>query len=687
MQLRLVIIYTSSQQILKPVSWQNYRTAQNRVVHLIRHAKQVFYRNSINANLDNPKNLWKIIRNIAPSKCSNLPNHLTIDGTTFSDPKAIADLFNDHFANITNSVKLNNPLSNPSWDHLTDFISSKLPSNTLFTIPLMREEFVTKTLQRLSPTKAAGLDGLNGHFLKIAAPSISSILTRIYNRSISIGVFPDSWKIAKVSPLFKSGSLFDRSNYRPISVLATISKVLERHVYASFYTFLTEYDLLTDNQFGFRESRSCELAVTDLTDNILTNMDNSSLNGLLLIDLKKAFDLVDHSTLLFKLSSYGSSPLAMKWFTSYLSDRRQLTSFKGSLSDILPVLTGVPQGSILGPLFFLLFINDLPLHLSHSNSTMFADDTTILASSSTVHDLSLKLNQVAYDVSSWAENNKMAVNTSKTKSMLIFSSRKAKYIGNPSLSLVMNGNEIEQVSHAKMLGVVLDSNLNWAYHIDNLCSTVNSRLALLRRIQPYLNQVCSIRFYNSCIHSHIIYCSVAWGNCSKTLLLRILRLQKRAARIIFNADLLTPSVLLFSKLKWIPIFDLIKLRKLLLLFNILINPNAPLCFKDRFSFLSDSRPYRTRASLYDLKLPLPRTDFGKRTFLFSGSTLFNALDPSLKQLACPTASTPDALTSRITALKLKLRTFFLNKLTTTNHLEDLFCYSCRFFLNCKCISS
>ena len=164
------------------------------------------------------------------------------------------------------------------------------------------------TFNHLPETKAAGLDRIGGYFLKIAATAISPALTKIYNLSINSASFPDLWKIAKISPLFKSGSLFDRSNFRPISVLAIISKILERLVHNSFYHFLTEYNLPFENQFGLRISRSCELVVTRLTDNILTNIDNKKINGLL-IDFKKAFDLADHEILILKLRMFGCSPL------------------------------------------------------------------------------------------------------------------------------------------------------------------------------------------------------------------------------------------------------------------------------------------------------------------------------------------------------------------------------------------
>ena len=301
-----------------------------------------------------------------------------------------------------------------------------------------------------------------------------------FNLSLSSGSFADLWKKAKVSPLFKEGSLFDRSGYRPISVLAILSKILEHHIRISFYNFFTENDLLSDFQFGFRKSRSCELAVTDLIDRLLNNMDNRVLNGLLLVDLKEAFDLVNHSILL-KLQIYGCSSSTVQWFTSSLSDRSQCTNFKGTLFDPLPVSIGVPQGSILCPLFFLLFINGLPLFLPQNTTlTMFTDDTSITQSSSTIHELNARLNLVVSGVFAWANLNDTALNTSKTKSILITIQQKFHRLNDHSFDVMINGKLIEQVEHAKLLGVTLCCHLTWEKHIENICSIVNSRLSLLR---------------------------------------------------------------------------------------------------------------------------------------------------------------------------------------------------------------
>ena len=194
--------------------------------------------------------------------------------------------------------------------------------------------------------------------------------------------------------------------------------------------------------------------------------------------------------------------------------------------------------------------------------------------------------------------------------------------------------------HAKLLGVTLDCHLTWEKHIANICSIANSRLSLSRRIKPFLNHHCALRFYNSCIHNLFICCSSAWGNCSNYLLSRLLLLQKRAARLLLDAYFSQPSVSLFSKLKWLPIFDLIKLRKLVLLFTILNNPDAPLCLKRKFNFLSSVRStgLHTRACASNLQVSYPQSNSGKRTSAYSAATLFNCLDTDLKQIACVSPS-------------------------------------------------
>ena len=264
--------------------------------------------------------------------------------------------------------------------------------------------------------------------------------------------------------------------------------------------------------------------------------------------------------------------------------------------------------------------------------------------------------------------------------------QKFSRLDDPSLNVVINGTQIDQVQYAKLLGITIDSFLSWKNHIDNISSQIRSRLYLLRRIKPFLTQACCFRYYNSCIYSSFLYCSSAWGNCSNSLLLRLLKLQKLAARIILDADFSYSSTQLFAKLKWLPISLLINFRKLVTLFNILNNPNSPRCLKENFKFLSSLRSSGaiTRACSSDLYVRHPRTNSGKRTFTYTAASLFNCLDLDLKLLLRhPNHSL--SLSSNLSNFKSKILNLFLQFSSSVSHLEELFCLVCRYKLRCTCI--
>lgn len=286
----------------------------------------------------------------------------------------------------------------------------------------------------------------------------------------------------------------------------------------------------------------------------------------------------------------------------------------------------------------------------------------------------------------------MSLNTTKTKSMVITTWQKRRRLTTSLLNISVNGQSIDQVDQAKMLGVIIDNSFTWEHHVEMISSVISSRLSLLRRIKPFLTSDASLRFYNSCIHNYFTYCSAVWGNCSLQLLLRLLRLQKRAARILLDADYSQRSVSLFSKLHWMPIFHLIKTKVLMLLFNVLLNPVAPVCLKNLFTFISDLRgdsTRRTRASLYDLRVPYPRSESGKRTLAYTTSKLFNVLPSDFKQNLSSCYSSilsAESRSSTLSSFKVRLRKMLLSKLATVDHLEDLLCSKCRYALNCTCYS-
>ena len=244
----------------------------------------------------------------------------------------------------------------------------------------------------MKESKAAGPDKINAKLVKDSAEVICSTLTKIFNRSLQQDIFPEELKTAFVSPIYKNGDKSDCSNYRPISILSTIAKILEKTVYNQLISYINENNILSGNQFGFRKSHSTVTSLLNATSNCLLNIDKGLINGVLFLDLRKAFDTVDHIILIEKLKLYGITGGALNWFISYLEKRYQTCKINNVKSSRKLIKCGVPQGSNLGPLLFLLYVNDLPNCLDQAKPSMFADDTNISASAESVDELEGKLN-------------------------------------------------------------------------------------------------------------------------------------------------------------------------------------------------------------------------------------------------------------------------------------------------------
>ena len=369
------------------------------------------------------------------------------------------------------------------------------------------------------------------------APSIAKLI----NLSFATERFPARWKTALVTALHKAGEVSDVNNYRPISVLPVLSKVIERHVNNCLYNYLSDNNLIYSNQSGFRKKISTETALTHIVDSLLFNLDKNHVTGMGMVDYKKAFDMVDHSTLLKNLEEYGLEPNALSRFRSYLTDRKQLVTFKGQSSTARTVTTGVPQGSVLGPLLFVIFINDLPLYIN-MQVDLFADDTTHLASAdyTCIDELKEKLSHEVSNVDDWTTVIKLLRDSLKTKikTILITGKRlKTKLTtADQELHIELNGTHLEQVDHVKLLGLELDEELSFNYHVQSLSKKISKRIGILNRIKSYLSRAEQVLFYNAMIKPLILYCYISWSSCNKDNVNKISRLQKRFSRIILDAE-------------------------------------------------------------------------------------------------------------------------------------------------------
>ena len=421
--------------------WKQYRALRNKVQRKIKKSKSEYYCNLIKDSRNNPSDLWKSVKEAIPGSNPRKDNitSLISDGITHTNPTSMSSIFNKFFATIGVKLAEKFTMNTPTTNGVNQASSN-------FAFKTISCESVTKKIKELKPNKAVGLDKVSSRMLKDAADIVAPSLTSLFNISINNGCFPSTWKLAKISPLFKKGSKQDPSNYRPISVLPTISKLLEKAVHMQLYSYLRDNNLLSQKQFGFRLNSSTVTASAMFTDKTLSAMDKGQLTGAVFIDLTKAFDTVNHSILLSKLCSLGvlnDSP-AYNWFESYLSNRCQVTVCNGTKSCPETVQIGVPQGSILGPLLFTLYINDLPDYLEHCDVTLYADDTVLFISDKSLHNIKSYMNSDLEKLNNWLKLNHLTLSISKSKFMIIGSTQRLNKID--SISFKVDNIDLDEVS-------------------------------------------------------------------------------------------------------------------------------------------------------------------------------------------------------------------------------------------------
>ena len=343
------------------------------------------------------------------------------------------------------SVRSSGDRHSENYQLLESFLATHLSHEDKYMIPGIDQCFVENYLTKLPTNKAVGLDRVCSRILRVVAPVIAPSVTRILNLNIKSGIFPWQWKISRICPVYKKGNGSDKTNYRPIAILAILSKIIERHVYLNFYEYLSSRNLLYNLQSGFRHGFSCETALAQMLDMWYQNIDNGDINGVVFLDLCKAFDLVDHKILLHKLKLDRCCDTTLSWFQSYLCDRSQKVSIQGHLSESTEIICGVPEGSIMGPLLFSIFINDLPLRMDQSSLSMYADDSTLNTNGKPVSEIEVKLNADLDQVSSWCEENGMTMNAEKTKAMLITTRQKRRFLPKTALALFLQGEPLSTV--------------------------------------------------------------------------------------------------------------------------------------------------------------------------------------------------------------------------------------------------
>lgn len=562
------------------------------------------------------KALWQVINQERKEKNENLNQMvLKVNDRTLRDPKEIANNFNQYFANTAErTLNENNQQQNTVCN--VNILQTQV-LDKLFLYPATPGE-VLKIIDSLKPKPSAGIDGISSKLAKSCKEEIAAPLTTIINKSFQQGIFPSKLKTAKVYPKLKNGPTTETSSYRPISLLPTFSKIIEKIALNRLLLHLEHNNLLTKYQHGFLKGRSTTTALIQLIENLIDKLEEGHMVTSLYLDFSKAFDCLNHDCLLGKLNALGITGTALAWFDSYLKNRQQMVevtclsnnTLKKAQSTLSPVQRGVPQGSVLGPVLFILLTNDLPDKLKDICQTiMFADDTVITVAEKSNEQLDINA-YIAFNMTKqYCYSNDLVLNEKKTL-QIIYNIRKREIeAGLP---------ELKKEESTKYLGIVIDENLTWQNHIDQLCKKLSSGTYVIRRTKQTSGSNTAKIAYFALFESHLRYGLAVWGGTASSNLERVLVQQKRAIRCLAGLNYLDTCRESFKEMKILTVVALY-IREVIL-HVVRTNQNRHIDFHE----------HNTRNAT-DFALPTHHLSFYEKKPSYKGALFFNNMPGHLKK--------------------------------------------------------
>lgn len=608
---------------------QNYCRQKNYVTKIIRQKQKQYYSFQIESNRNNIRKVWNIMNQIincrTTSNEKNSITEITEGGLHISDKTKICNAFNKYFIDIP--VQLHSILKSQFNNRQQVCTLNTSITNSMVMLPASINE-VGNYVREMKSSCSAGIDLIPAKFLKLNPDVILPTLTNFLNRSMLEGEFPETLKIARVAPIYKSGRKSMVENYRPISILSNLSKPYEKIIHTRLLDFFDRNDLINKNQFGFQPRSNTTSAVVSLVNDIQTNIDRKRVCSVIFLDVSKAFDCVPHNLLLQKLFRYGIRGNAHCLIQSYLKNRKQIVQLDGHTSREGSIEYGVPQGSILGPLLFIIFVNDvfdLPLK---GTLVMYADDSALVYSSENIEELFENMQHDLNLINNWFYNNGLTVNGTKSKYM-IFSSTDRYNTSNYNLHL--GASQLERVQDHTYLGLVMQQNLKWNCHINSVHSKIVKFLGMLRRTSHMLSPKDRKNLYYAHVHSQITYMNIIWQNAPAYAINKIATTINKFMRIIFweqynnpqtrTVDLyISNNMLNFEQIKYY--------EAVLLVYKVKNN-----LIKNQLHLQSsrDIHRYDTR-SADNLRIVTPRTNYLRLGCMFSAIVNFNNLPEQISNL-------------------------------------------------------
>ncbi|MCG8095193.1 MAG: hypothetical protein JAZ17_16505 [Candidatus Thiodiazotropha endolucinida] len=599
--------------------WLKFKQMRNKVNNLKKHAKEKFY-NNLEISLsdfqnNDKKKFWQVIRHFVKnnSNSGNIPPLLNSGQNVYcvTDSEK-AECLNNYFSSICDLDDNNAHL--PVFRTVTDSSLSDI---------ICTPDEITDLILILNPNKATGPDAISNRMLKAVAREVSIPLSIIFNRSFSEGCFAEIWKTSNVLPLYKKGDKSVLSNYRPISLLSGVSKLQERIVHKNMYNFLLEHNLLYKYQSGFLPHHSTTFQLIDIYQHICQTFDNNQFSCMVFCDVSKAFDRVWHKGLIFKLKQHGINGSLLNWIDDYLSNRKQKVVIRSCTSSSRGIHAGVPQGSVLGPLLFLIYVNDISDSLL-SLTRLFADDSSLFCAASSIADIEGIINHDLLILSRWAKQWLITFNPLKTEAVLFTLKKFENYP-----QILFDNTPIKFVENHKHLGLTFSNNGQWHKHIENIITSASKVIGIMRKLKYTFNRFSLNQIYISYVLPILEYSSIVWDGCTVQDRQTLEKIQNEAARVVTGLTRSVSLENLYRECGWVPLFERRTLQKMVFMYKINNDIVPP--------YITDLIPPLVReVSNYPLRnssnvtVPYTRTEISKKSCIPSSISLWNSLDDNVR---------------------------------------------------------
>ena len=626
--------YTKAKRMNNEDDWNIAKFHRNQVNFNIRKAKADYIKDQLDNNEGNSARFWRSIKQIMPNKKgANNGAKISLYNTDADDierevkPEMVADYLNTFFVNIGNTEEppTNKTNQAPLKDSDVQEQPPIVPKENILEFSQFSKSEVESLVRKINISKSSGMNLLSSRLLKDSFQALSGKLTSLFNFSIQSNIFPSQWKKALVIPIPKTGDPHKKENYRPISLLPLPGKIMEKLVHTQLTSFLEERDCLSDNQFGFRKQRSTTHAISQLLNQIYTNINRSAITAAIYVDFSKAFNCVQHPILLEKLNKMDLHHNVVTWISSYLKDREQRTLVNNVYSSSKVVKQGVPQGSVLGPLFYVIYSNDIAEKVKHSGFAFYADDTVLYSKKKSLNQAGMDLQKDLEGLTDWCTANKIYINTAKTKAM--FFGSKTKIASSNLPNFFINNTEVQRAKTYTYLGIKLDEQLSMETHANSVIQKVSNKIYQLTRIRSFITKRAAILIYKNMILPILENGDIFLHSATHKIRKKLQTLQNKALRCALRKEKLTKSAILHNEANILKLKERRHVHILLHMFQLSQLPNFKLWKTHK------STGVRTRSSKKKLiTFRRPTNEKYRKSITYQGPKLWNNLPAGVQKI-------------------------------------------------------